>query len=203
MGNYLYRASVLAMCIGAFLAFGAKRDAMAGVQVDVNIGLPFAFEFHAPPPVVVIPGTYVYLVPDVDVSVLFYHGGWYRSHGGRWFRARSYNGPWAPLAPRHVPRALTHLPPHYRNVPAGYHRIPHGQLEKNWGKWEREKHWNRDKAWRAGWKGRGGNGGAAYGHDRGRQGRANDGRGSEGHGGKKNPHQDRDRDKHGRFQDRG
>lgn len=136
------------------------------MQVDVSIGLPSPFEFQAPPPVVVISGTYVYLIPDVDVSVLFYHGHWYRPHEGHWFRARSYDGPWVYLAPGHVPHALTALPPHYRSVPYGHHRIPHGQLKANWGKWEREKHWNKDTTWRAGWKGHEWSEGAEYKHAR-------------------------------------
>jgi len=94
----------------------------------------------------------VYLAPDVKADIFFYHGYWYRPHRGRWYRASSYNGGWAPLAPRYVPRALTQLPPRYRSLPRGYHRIPYGEVRRDWRKWEHEKRWNRDRAWQEGWK---------------------------------------------------
>ena len=62
---------------------------------------------------VVIPGTYIYAVPDIDVEILFYQGYWYRPHEGHWFRSKSYNGPWAYLDSHRVPRALFDLPPDY------------------------------------------------------------------------------------------
>jgi hypothetical protein len=166
MGKYFYRTLVLAVSIGIFLTLGVKKEAMAEMHINVNLGFPPLFEFHAPPPVVAIPGTYVYLVPDIGVDIFFYHGYWYHPHNGRWYRARSYNGRYAPLAYRHVPRPLLRLPPHYRNVPRGYQRIPYRQVNRNWRRWEREKHWNRDRAWREGWKGRRYNESARYRHER-------------------------------------
>ncbi len=198
MGSW--RRLVLAFSISAFLMLNVGNDAMAGVQVDVNIGLPSPFVFPAPPPVVVIPGTYVYLVPDIDVSILFYHGYWYRPHGGHWFRAHSYDGPWVFVGPKHVPRAFMRLPPHYRSVPPGYHRISHGELNANWGKWERKKHWNKDNAWRAGWRGHEGNEGAKYEHARETKGRPSEYRKSERHGHNGNSGREQGRDKHGRHE---
>lgn len=46
-----------------------------------------------PPPVFLIPGTYAYFAPDVDVDLIFFGGFWYRPYGGRWYRASYYNGP--------------------------------------------------------------------------------------------------------------
>jgi hypothetical protein len=204
MGKSFCTVLLLSFSIGPFLTLNVAKDAVAGVHVDIDIGLPSPFVFPAPPPVVVIPGTYVYLIPDIDVSVLFYHGHWYRPHRGRWFRAHSYDGPWVHLAPRHVPRALVKLPPHHRRVPPGYHRVSHGQLEANWGEWERKKHWNKDKKWRAGWKGHKGYKGAEYKHARELQGRPAENKGSvreqpvKNHGDKGNPGRERGRDKHGK-----
>jgi hypothetical protein len=164
MGKCFYRTLVLAVSIGVFLTLGAKKEAMAEMHINLNIGFPPLFESNAPPPVVVIPGTYVYLVPDIGVDIFFYHGYWYRPHNGRWYRAHSYNGRYVALASRHVPRPLLRLPPHYRSVPHGYQRISYGQVNRNWKKWEREKHWNRDRAWRVGWKGHAHNNGAKYRH---------------------------------------
>jgi len=113
-------------------------------DVDVNIGINIPpVVVAAPPAVVVIPGTYAYFVPDVSADIFFYHGYWYRPYQGRWFRAGSYNGPWGYIAPARVPGVLVHLPRDYHHIPPGHDRIPYGQLKKNWGKWEREKYWDK------------------------------------------------------------
>jgi hypothetical protein len=91
----------------------------------------------------VIPGTYVYFAPEVDVDVLFYHGYWYRPYQGHWYRSGSYNGKWVYITPERVPRVLINLPPDYRRVPPGLQRIPHGQFKKNWKTWERDKYWEK------------------------------------------------------------
>jgi hypothetical protein len=133
----------LLLFFGALLALTAGFAATSAARVDVNVGINVPlppFVIPAPPPVVVIPNSYVYYVPDVDVDILFYHGYWYRPYQGQWFRARSYNGPWAHLPPHRVPPALVSLPPNW-HMPPGHQRIPHGQLKKNWNRWERERYW--------------------------------------------------------------
>ena len=133
---------------------GLPVESIAGVSVNVGINVPLpAFRFHAPPPMFVIPGTYVYAVPDIDVEVLFYQGYWYRPNEGRWYRSKSYNGPWGYLDSRSVPRALFDLPPNYYRIPPGHERIPYGQFHDNWGRWERERYWDRDERWREGRRG--------------------------------------------------
>ncbi len=122
----------------------------AGVQGEVNIARPPSYPFSGPPEVAVIPGTYVYFVPGINVDILFYHGYWYRPFGGRWYWAQFYNGPWVYLAPARVPRVLLELPPGYRRLPPGYHRIPYAHLHANWERWERERYWHRDREWREG-----------------------------------------------------
>ena len=54
------------------------------VDVGVSIPLPPAIVFGAPPQLVVIPETYVYVDPDVDVDIFFYGGWWWRPWEGRW-----------------------------------------------------------------------------------------------------------------------
>jgi hypothetical protein len=149
-----WRMIGLVILLGVFIALGGTKNATAGVEVGISIGLPPPFVIQAPPPVVVIPGTYVYLVPGIDVDILFYHGYWYRPYEGRWYWASSYNGPWGYLDIGRVPRALITLPPDYRRVPPGYRHIPYAEFRSNWGRWERERYWDRDRDWRAGWHGR-------------------------------------------------
>jgi hypothetical protein len=120
------------------LGFSSKGVA----RVSINIGVtPPPFVFSAPPPVVVVPGTYVYFTPDVDVDVFFYQGYWYRPYREYWYRSSSYNGPWAYLAS--PPTVLLNLPPDYRRVTIEHRRIPYGDLHRNWRSWERERYWER------------------------------------------------------------
>ncbi len=115
-------------------------------EVNVNVGVfapPPAYVVPAPPEVVVIPGTYVYYAPGLDVDILFFHGYWWRPYEGRWYRAKHYNGPWGFVRGERVPREIVGLPHDYRHMPPGHERIPYGQLKKNWRGWEKERHWDR------------------------------------------------------------
>ncbi len=142
--------------VGFFCAplFFAPLPGFAQVSVGVHIGPPPPYRIAAPPSVVVIPGTYVYMVPDINADIFFYGGNWYRLHEGHWFNARSYSGPWMYVPDPRVPRALVQLPPDYRSIPPGWRRIPYGQLRKNWAGWERGHYWENDRDWKAGWHGR-------------------------------------------------
>jgi hypothetical protein len=102
---------------------------------------PPPYAFAAPPAVVPIPGTYAYFVPGIGVDVLFYQGYWYRPFRGRWYGAQFYNGPWIYVPGPRVPRVLFSLPPGWRRVPRGYRPIPHAELQRNWQRWGRERHW--------------------------------------------------------------
>ena len=140
-------------CFGIFLLvlIGLSVESTAGVSVNVGIfAPPPVFRIHTPPPMIVIPGTYIYTIPDIDVEILFYQGYWYRPHEGRWYRSRSYNGPWGYIDSPRVPRALYNLPPEYYRVPPGHERIPYDHFRGNWGRWERERYWDRDERWREG-----------------------------------------------------
>lgn len=151
-----WRIWVLVISIPALLTFHSKKDAKAEGQVGMSTRVSSPFLFPTPPQVVVIPGTYVYLVPDFDMSILFYRGHWYCPQGRHWYRAALYNGPWARIPPGHVPNALLRLPPNFRRVPAKRSRISHRELQANWGEWERKKHWHKDEDWQSGWKGQDG-----------------------------------------------
>lgn len=119
-------------------------------RIGINIGPP---HYRGPvnPSLVVIPGTYVYYVPDLEEDIFFYQGYWYRPWDGRWYRSRSYNGSWVYIT--NVPRILIDLPPGYHRVPREYKRIPYKEFNRNWNQWERKKYWDRDKTWHDGWQG--------------------------------------------------
>ena len=139
--------SVVLVFAVLLLLVSAQRPAQAEVNVGVgvSVGLP-VFALPAPPQLVVIPGTYAYYVADVDVDIIFYQGRWYRPHGGRWYWARGYNGPWVIAGSRHVPASLYRLPRDYRRGVI-YARIPYYDLNRNWRSWERDRYWEHQHDW--------------------------------------------------------
>jgi hypothetical protein len=121
--------------------YGPPPPASQGYGPPPPEEAPPPYAFAAPPDVVPIPGTYAYFVPGIGVDVVFYGGYWYRSFRGRWFGAPSYNGPWMYVPGPRVPGVLFSLPPGWRRVPRGYRPIPFGELNRNWQRWQRERHW--------------------------------------------------------------
>lgn len=136
------------------LVLVAPVSTMAGVDVGVSISLPPLIVFAAPPEVVVIPETYVYVVPDLEVDIFFYDGWWWRPWEGRWYRSRHYDSGWAYY--RRVPSFYGRIPSSWRNDYRdhrwrghqwNYQRIPHQQLQRNWSSWEKNRHWERQQTW--------------------------------------------------------
>ena len=121
----------------AFIGIINPGKVDAGIDVNVNIGLPPAIMIPTVPEVVLIPGTNTYIIPDIDADIIFHNGYWYRPHKGYWYRANSYNGPWLNIVRAKIPIALLELPPDYRHITPGHARIPYGQLKKTWE--DREK----------------------------------------------------------------
>ncbi|MFO7569421.1 MAG: hypothetical protein R6W75_06450 [Smithellaceae bacterium] len=136
------------------LLFLLPGPVMAGADVDVQFSLPPPIVFAAPPALVVLPETYVYVVPDAEVDIFFYDGWWWRPWEGRWYRSQNYNSGW-----RHYKSA----PSFYGQVPSGWrndyrnrrwrghewdHRpIPHEQVKRNWNGWKKDKHWEKQNSW--------------------------------------------------------
>ncbi len=129
---------------------------IAGVDVDVHVGIPLPppVVFPSPPELIVIPETYVYVAPDVREDIYFHNGWWWRPWRGRWYRSRHYNSGWVYSAS---------VPSFYGRIPSGwrsyykdhrwrghqwsYHRIPYHQLERNWSSWEKSRHWEKQQTW--------------------------------------------------------
>lgn len=102
------------------LSLGLPQLTTAQVNVGINISLPPLIVFAAPPELVVIPETYVYVVPDVEMDIFFYNGWWYRPWEDQWYRSRHYDSGWY----------------HYRKVPSFYREIP-----SSWRDDYREQRW--------------------------------------------------------------
>lgn len=128
--------------------------AMARVDVGISISLPPLIVFAAPPEVVVLPETNVYIVPDLDVDIFFYSGWWWRPWEGRWYRSRNYSSGWGYY--RDVPSFYREIPSGWRNDYRehrwkgnqwNYQRIPHQRVKQNWRNWEKNRHWEKQNTW--------------------------------------------------------
>lgn len=119
------RTTVLGVLgLGILAASGAAR---ADVTVHVQIGPP-PVVFATPPPVVVVPGVpTVHYVPSAPVDLFVVGGRWYAWHGGVWWVARSYRGPWARVGVAALPAGLLSVPPTYSRVPPGH--LKAGELQ--------------------------------------------------------------------------
>jgi hypothetical protein len=92
-------------------------SASTRVGVSINIGDPYrggALHFRSEPDLILVPSTRVYYVDDYDYDVYRYGGYWYFIDDGRWYRARSYRGPFVYVYTSSVPRAIVQVPPRYR-----------------------------------------------------------------------------------------
>ena len=132
---------------GIIFAALSASPAKAEVNINIGIGLP-KIAVVAPPAVVVIPGTYVYIAPDLDEDLFFYRGHWWRSHGRKWYRADDFGDPWIMISFDKPPRALRSLPVRYRDLPPGLERMPPGHVKKHWKEWEEKKHWESRREWK-------------------------------------------------------
>lgn len=123
-------------------------------EVSVHISLPPPIVFGGPPALIVLPETYVYVVPDVEVDLFFYNGWWWRPWEGRWYRSRYHNSGWVYY--QRVPSFYRGVPPGWRNDYRdhrwrghqwNYQRIPHHEVQQNWQGWKKNKHWEKQQTW--------------------------------------------------------
>jgi hypothetical protein len=128
----------------------------AGAQVNIQVGiqLPPPIVFSAPPEVVVMPGTYVYVAPDVDQDIYFVDGFWWRPWEGHWYRSQYYDHGWGyyesePVFYRDVHEDWrTEYHQHtWGGQPWRPERMHHDQVERNWNTWQRDKHWEKSNSW--------------------------------------------------------
>jgi hypothetical protein len=95
------------------------------------------------PEAVPVPGTNVYIAPDYDDDIVFYHDWWYRVRDGKWDMARDFNGPWKYVAEERVPDALLKLPTNFRHSADKHVKIPYSLLKSNWKAWEDDGRWEK------------------------------------------------------------
>src|SRR5512143_1456009 len=136
------------------LAIIVPIPAMAEVNIGIGISLPPPIVFEAPPELIVLPDTYVYVVPDIDVDIFFWNGWWWRLWEGRWYRSHYYNRGWGYY--NTVPSFYFDVDPGWRGYYRDhnwyghrwdYERIPSQRLQQNWRGWKSDRHWERQGTW--------------------------------------------------------
>ncbi len=128
-------AVVLALFIGPCLA-------QAGIDIRISFPLPPPIIFSAPPEMVVLPETEVYVAPDYDQDLFFYGGWWWRPWRGRWYRSLYYDSGWEFYngVPGWYGGVYPHWRENYRNHMWGghrwdYHPVPYGDVRTHWRDW--------------------------------------------------------------------
>jgi hypothetical protein len=106
-------------------------------RVEVAFPAPPPLIIPAPPQLVLVPGTSLYVAPDIEGDIVFHQGFWWRPYSGHWYRAHSYRGPWEHIEHERVPPAIIGLPPGFRHQYRDHPRISHEEVERDW---ERRHH---------------------------------------------------------------
>jgi hypothetical protein len=125
--------------------------AQAQVDIRISIPLPPPIVFSAPPVMVVLPETEVYVVPEFDQDLFFYGGFWWRLWHGRWYRSLFYDSGWEFYygVPRWYGGVYPHWRENYRNHMWGgqrwdYHPVPYGDVRTNWKTWHDTGHYQKN-----------------------------------------------------------
>jgi len=117
-------------------------------RARLDIPLPPPIPFLAPPELVVLPDTDVYVAPDYDQDIYFYGGWWWRPWGGRWYRSSNYDSGWGFY--HGVPGWYGGVHPRWRD---NYHShmwggqrwdhrpVPYGDVRANWKSWQGSGYW--------------------------------------------------------------
>lgn len=137
-----------------YVVSGRYAFSVVGDPVNDAYLLPPPIPFAAPPELIVIPETYVYVVPDLDMDIFFYSGWWWRPWQGRWYRSQYYDRGWGYY--NNVPSFYFDIDPGWRGYYRNrnwygrrwdYERIPHQRLQQNWKSWQSNRRWERQGTW--------------------------------------------------------
>lgn len=101
------------------LLYGFPSQAAAGTSADVRVrvGDPYrgaSLEFQEEPAVVLVPTTKVYYVRDRECDLYRFGRYWYFVEDERWYRARTWQGPFLHLNATSVPKSVRTVPLNYR-----------------------------------------------------------------------------------------
>ena len=95
----------------------SRCAAETNVDVRVRVGDPYrgaSLEFNEEPAVVLVPTTKVYYVRDHECDLYRFGRYWYFVENERWYRSRTWQGPFLHLNATSVPKSVRTVPLNYR-----------------------------------------------------------------------------------------
>lgn len=113
---------------------GHARGPNIGIGIGIGIPVPVmpTIVISGPPELVVVPGTDIYVAPDVEGDILFYQGFWWRLFDGRWYRSPYYDRGWVYMDRGRVPRSFYGYHPGFRHEYRGYQRVHYDDVHRHW-----------------------------------------------------------------------
>lgn len=116
------RLLILAATLATFASappLHAETQTWFGFQVGISGGTPApAPVFRTEPRVVYVNDVYVVNDDRCDDDVFRANNVWWRLHGGYWYRANSWRGPWMTVDVRRVPERVLVVPAsHWKHHP--------------------------------------------------------------------------------------
>jgi hypothetical protein len=125
--------------------------AQAQIDIRISIPLPPPIVFSAPPELVVLPETDVYVAPDYDQDLYFYQGFWWRFWLGRWYRSLYYDSGWEFYhgVPRWYGGVYPRWRDNYRNHMWGgqrwdYRPVHYSDVRTHWKTWRDTDHYKQN-----------------------------------------------------------
>ncbi|MBF0230953.1 MAG: hypothetical protein HQK63_15400 [Desulfamplus sp.] len=144
MKKLLLRVLLLALLLIPFSTTAEIR------RLGISIFMPPLIVLEQPPDLIVLPETYVYVIPDIDQKIFFYGGWWWRQWEGSWYRSREYNSVWDIYAD--VPSFYSDVPlnwkydyeeSNWRGLRWNHELICYEDVQQNWSVWEEKRYWEK------------------------------------------------------------
>ena len=97
-----YKLAVMLLAVMMF----SSRTAAAEVNLNINIGAPPPVVVASPPAMLFLGEPGVYVAVGVEYDIFFIGGRYFYFHGGNWFWAPGYGGPWVYVQLHALPPGL-------------------------------------------------------------------------------------------------
>ena len=153
------RILIMTACLGLILTAGFTPSAQA--RTHISVGVNFGDRYDGPdlywrdePSLAVVPGTQIYYVQDYPYDVYRCGRYWYFNSDNRWYRSRSYRGPWIYVGYQSVPTQFTYIPMRYRRHWRVFRDDRYYDTRYNtrgdwrYRRYRRDRDYDRDRDWR-------------------------------------------------------
>jgi len=108
---------VVATLVAVLSWVPSRGAAETNMDARVRVGDPYqgaSLEFNEEPAVVLVPTTKVYYVRDHECDLYRFGRYWYFVENERWYRSRTWQGPFLHLNATSVPKSVRTVPLNYR-----------------------------------------------------------------------------------------